>query len=205
MALLHALRATDMHFENLLTCGEHPVIVDLETLMHPRLGGEGARRADPTIAATGMDCVLRVGLLPREDGNFRFEISGIGNDPDQTPTFEAFAWEGGGSDIRHVMRTVERERASNVLYLGERPVHPRDHLPAIERGFREADVRIVFRPTRVYAELLRQETLDPAILADGRDREAHLNALWRGGRRCTDLSRWSAPSITTSGSETSPS
>ena len=211
MALLHALRATDMHFENLLACGEHPVIVDLETLLHPRLGGEGAPHADPMLAATGMDCVLRVGLLPREDANFRFDISGIGNDPDRTPTFEAFTWEGSGSDVRHVKRTVERERASNVPYLGERPVHPRDHLPAIERGFRDAytllvahrdellelgcalaafddvDVRIIFRPTRVYAELLRQETLDPAILADGRDREAHLNALWRGGRRRADL------------------
>ena len=37
LALLYLLHATDLHFENLVACGEHPVLVDLETLFHPDL------------------------------------------------------------------------------------------------------------------------------------------------------------------------
>src|SRR5262249_16662164 len=36
LAILYALCATDMHSENLIAHGEHPVIVDLETLFQPR-------------------------------------------------------------------------------------------------------------------------------------------------------------------------
>lgn len=36
LALLHVLDGTDTHFENLVACGDHPVLVDVETLFHPR-------------------------------------------------------------------------------------------------------------------------------------------------------------------------
>src|SRR5262249_48799495 len=39
LALLYALEATDFHYENLIAAGEHPVLIDLESLFHPRLGG----------------------------------------------------------------------------------------------------------------------------------------------------------------------
>ena len=39
LALLYALEATDFHGENLIAAGEHPVLVDLESLFHPRAGG----------------------------------------------------------------------------------------------------------------------------------------------------------------------
>jgi lantibiotic modifying enzyme len=34
LCLLYVLGANDCHNENLIACGEHPVLVDLETLMH---------------------------------------------------------------------------------------------------------------------------------------------------------------------------
>src|SRR5581483_7169260 len=37
LALLYALMATDLHFENLIASGEHPVLIDLETLFQPDL------------------------------------------------------------------------------------------------------------------------------------------------------------------------
>ncbi len=37
LAILYILEATDFHFENLMACGEHPILVDLEALFHPRL------------------------------------------------------------------------------------------------------------------------------------------------------------------------
>ncbi|NEE32664.1 DUF4135 domain-containing protein, partial [Streptomyces sp. SID7982] len=62
LALLHALDGTDLHHENLIACGPHPVLVDVETLFHPPLGP--ARSADPAARALH-DSVHRVGLLPQ--------------------------------------------------------------------------------------------------------------------------------------------
>ncbi|RCJ40612.1 hypothetical protein A6770_37720 [Nostoc minutum NIES-26] len=36
LCLTYILDSTDLHCENIIACGEHPVLIDLETLMHPR-------------------------------------------------------------------------------------------------------------------------------------------------------------------------
>ncbi|QLH25633.1 type 2 lanthipeptide synthetase LanM family protein [Streptomyces sp. Rer75] len=43
LALVHALRGTDFHQENIIAAGEHPVLVDLEALLHPT----APRKAQP--------------------------------------------------------------------------------------------------------------------------------------------------------------
>ena len=70
LALLYALHATDFHFENLIACGEHPVLVDLETLLQPNL--HEAREQDAGFRAQQeiMNSVFRTGLLP-----FRFAVN----------------------------------------------------------------------------------------------------------------------------------
>jgi len=91
LALLYVLDAADIHSENLIAAGEHPVLVDLEALFHPWIGGpaagHGARRVSgghgvapaveappPAAAAPVPDplpevpsparSVQRIGLLP---------------------------------------------------------------------------------------------------------------------------------------------
>ncbi|MDB9375177.1 type 2 lanthipeptide synthetase LanM [Nodularia sphaerocarpa] len=63
LALFYALEATDFHFENLIAAGEHPVLIDLESLFHPRseILITAADNLDREMVA---DSVLRVGLLP---------------------------------------------------------------------------------------------------------------------------------------------
>ena len=36
LAVLHAVEATDFHYENVIASGEHPMLIDLEALFHPR-------------------------------------------------------------------------------------------------------------------------------------------------------------------------
>ena len=36
LGLLYSLEATDFHFENLIAAGEYPILIDLESLFHPR-------------------------------------------------------------------------------------------------------------------------------------------------------------------------
>ena len=37
LALLYLLGMTDIHHENLIACADQPVLVDVETLLHPDL------------------------------------------------------------------------------------------------------------------------------------------------------------------------
>lgn len=211
LAALHALRATDMHQENVLACGEHPVLVDLETVLHPRLGGARARTVDPLIAETGLDCVLRVGLLPRADAAFGVDMSGLGRDPDVVHVGERFAWAGAGADARLVRREQRLEAGENAPRLHDTPVAPAHHVDALEAGFAAAyellvehrdrwlaaggplaafagvPVRFVLRPTKVYADLLRRQAHAREGLVDGLAREEALNVLWRGAARRSEL------------------
>lgn len=71
LALMYALQATDFHHENILAAGEHPLAIDLETLLHPMLAGPdlGNRRYS----------VIDIALLPENgaDGS-RIDLSALG-------------------------------------------------------------------------------------------------------------------------------
>jgi type 2 lantibiotic biosynthesis protein LanM len=69
LGLLHLLVATDMHEENLVACGDHPVLVDLEMLLQPDLRKRTPDGAEPLRAifrARNLitDSFLETGLLP---------------------------------------------------------------------------------------------------------------------------------------------
>lgn len=211
LAVLHALRATDMHQENVLACGEHPAVIDLETLLHPRLGSHRASAADPLIAETGLDCVLRVGLLPRSDAALGVEMSGLGRDPDAVHLGERFVWEGVGAAARLVQEELRLEAGENAPRLSGVPVAPARHVEALAAGFRDAyellvthrerwleaggplaafagiPLRFILRPTKVYVDLLRRQAHDRDGLVDGLAREEALNVLWRGASRRPEL------------------
>jgi lantibiotic modifying enzyme len=87
LCLLYLLQGNDCHQENLIASGEHPVLVDLETLLHPY-----AREVNPTeeVGAQSLaseqffeDSVLRTGLLPRwefgADGGKAHDVRGLGD------------------------------------------------------------------------------------------------------------------------------
>jgi len=212
LALLHALQAIDTHQDNVLACGEHPVMVDLECVLHPRLGATEAPRVDPLVAETAPGCVLRVGLLPRADVAFGIDVSGMGRDPAAAVSVEETVWLDEGTDeVRMGRKTLEAPTGLNAPRLGERLVRPHEHVDALAEGFADAHcllrrdreallapggalaafsdvaVRVILRPTRSYAALFARQAADPAAHVDGLAREAPFNALWRGARRRPDL------------------
>ncbi|HWW77433.1 MAG TPA: type 2 lanthipeptide synthetase LanM, partial [Pyrinomonadaceae bacterium] len=103
LALLYALEATDFHHENLIAAGEHPVLVDLETLFHPRVEGGRGGRADWELARrAAARSVLRTGLLPFRVGAGEAEagvdLSGLGAVAGQLTPEKVLQWERGGTD-----------------------------------------------------------------------------------------------------------
>ena len=205
LALLHVLGTTDLHFENLIAVGEHPVPVDLETLAHPLLAEDGGTVDDGGLG----DSVLRVGLLPHRllMGGDAIDPSGLGAAGDQRVAEGGLRFEAAGTDR---MRVAPTEGT-----LGETPGRPRldgreadptDYGTQVREGFRlgrralvdlraawlapggpledlwAAPVRVVLRPTRVYA-LLLSEAFHPQSLGDAIDRDQIFDRLWLGVRR----------------------
>jgi type 2 lantibiotic biosynthesis protein LanM len=196
LALLHLLNGTDVHYENLIAVGEHPVLVDLETLFHPTLPLPAAGGVDPA-AAFLADSVFRSALLPvvliGDAGSG--DVSGLGGERGvPLPTSRA-DWADPGTDrmrlVRHPARTVGASNRPG------RTTEPRDFRADLLAGFRAAydavlrdrdalagplaafaddEVRVVTRPTWLYSALLDEST-HPDLLRSPVDREAFLMAL----------------------------
>jgi lantibiotic modifying enzyme len=193
LAVCHCLAITDIHCENLIAAGEHPLIVDLESIF-----SEGYERSEQPILTTG--------LLPRwqesPDGE-RFDMSALAADAVRTSGVESPVWKHVNTDQLTMLkesRTVSS--ASHRVRLGaDLPsVYPRLNLFLL--GFEETyrcinshrrsllanegllsrfdklDLRILVRDTRTYSRL-QLHTLHPKYLKDGLDRSIELEWLAR--------------------------
>ncbi|MEV4318884.1 type 2 lanthipeptide synthetase LanM family protein [Actinocrispum sp. NPDC049592] len=198
LALLYAIDAADIHYENLIACGDQPVLVDVETLFHPMLEQPTATGPDPA-ARVLASSVHRMALLPQmllgEYG--AVDISALGGDRGEYPD-DGVAWDGVGTDVmRLVRRRAEFRGAVNRPRLGALDVEPAEYRAAMLGGFREGydaivrhrseliglltactndEIRIVVRPSQTYATLLDEST-HPDVLRDAVQRERVFDAL----------------------------
>lgn len=189
VALCYLLSAADLHAENLVAHGEHPVLIDLEALFHQRLPGI---RKDA--AALGLThSVLAQQMLPIVSFVAGFErpidFSGMGSTAGIPTPFRTTDWVNiGRDDMRLVEQAVETPAGAHCPTLQGRPVDYREFQAEFLAGFEETyrilaahrdellaadgllaalahdDVRFIARPTQVYGILLEQ-SLHPAALA----------------------------------------
>ncbi|MFD9145804.1 type 2 lanthipeptide synthetase LanM family protein [Streptomyces diastaticus] len=203
LALLHALDGTDLHHENLIAHGEHPVLVDVETLFHPAL--PIAASDDPASRALH-DSVHRVGLLPQFllGDDSALDMSAVGGGRAALSPVALAGWADCGTDTMRLVRRPGRFRESaNRPRLHERTAEPAAYTAELCEGFRAAytalgearaellgptgllerfrrdEVRVVARPTAVYATLL-DETTHPELMREAGARDAVLARLREG-------------------------
>lgn len=211
LTLLHVLRATDLHHDNLIAAGEHPVFVDLETLLHPN--GSVAHEHLPVSQRVVVDelrrSVFRTGMLPhrRPLAGFLepYDLSGAGGDcrPGCCPDRRAgcSAWRTGGDHCHRPClagRVADvRERREALLDGFFRAwIWARSRPPALTRALlalRNAPLRFLLRPTDAYTEEISRRTASrPPVTRGGRRRTDWLpveeEALGRG-----DVPRFTAP------------
>lgn len=217
LALLYILEATDFHFENLLACGEHPVLVDLEALFHPWIRGIDMKQPDiRMVSLTKARSVLRIGLLPRRTGAHDdytgIDLSGLGGPAGQL-TDNVLQWAGVGTDEMAAVKQPFRTPAGqNRPTVNGTDVDVRDYSESITSGFcgmyellrahrkellaasgplerfARDEVRIVARATRGYGVLLSQSH-HPDYLRDALDRDRLLDRLWAGADENAHLLR----------------
>lgn len=194
LAVLHLLSATDIHCENIIAAGEHPVIVDLETML----------ASGPLVADAGSS-VMSTGLLPRwqtaPDGR-RFDLSGLSADGTQDAGIGRRAWLhlntdqmglSGRQDFRasmtHLPAPTDASSAGRYLAplvegFKQMYLHLLRLRPAILAGqtaldmFDGIELRTLIRGTATYTRL-QLRLLHPELMASGLDRSIELEWLAR--------------------------
>ncbi|WP_225823773.1 type 2 lanthipeptide synthetase LanM family protein [Streptomyces naphthomycinicus] len=203
LALLYAVDGADMHYENVIACGDQPVLVDAETLLHTGLPQAMTAGADPAADALHAS-VHRTCLLPHlligEHG--ALDISALGRDAEGTFPSEGLHWEDSGKDtMRAVRGAVLSPAAQNQPLPAGAPLEGADHRAALLEGFRtgygtlaahgrellapggplaehaDSPARLIVRSTRLYATLL-EESAHPSLLGDALAREGVFAVLW---------------------------
>jgi type 2 lantibiotic biosynthesis protein LanM len=204
LALFYVLGAADMHADNMIASGEHPVLIDLEALFTPRIPLRPELEDTNPAAESVLASVLGALFLPlRLDGTAEapgFDVSALGNRAGQMESRESPVMKGVGTDE---MR-IEYDRAE-LDPMTSRPKLAGEELDAAEwvadicKGFtetwgvlarhrdelvsdvlprfRDASVRLIPRATRIYGKVLTT-SFHPSFLDDGLERERVFDRLW---------------------------
>jgi type 2 lantibiotic biosynthesis protein LanM len=191
LVLCYALDAIDMHCENVIAAGAHPVLVDVETLFHPAWRPNTDTGDDPALAALN-DSVARTGMLPwRIVGPAgALDVSAFGAGTDQTAPHPVPEWVDLGTDtVRLVHRAKPYAGSRNRPVLQDAPVDPLDYGDHLQAGFVAAyrtvlanaaeligpdgllatfaglPIRVVVRASHLYGRMLA-DARTPELLSD---------------------------------------
>ncbi|MFP5285349.1 MAG: type 2 lanthipeptide synthetase LanM, partial [Thermoanaerobaculia bacterium] len=210
MALLYLIGGIDFHHENLIAAGEHPVLVDLETLFHPDLEVHELAPDRDRSGRSIWDSVMRIGLLPRRvwgDGDRQgIDLSGLGAAGGAGAVIPYSGTVQAGTDeMRFGRREIELPGTKNRPVIEGQDVsflnYERDILDGFAEvyelfwkhrdellapggplaAFSEVEVRLIFRVTRAYFGLY-EKSLHPYLLANALDRDRFLDQLWAGAQ-----------------------
>lgn len=203
LAIFYALCATDLHYENLVAVGEHPVFIDLETLFHPNISqGDQVDLATEAMSHS----VLQTGLLPlrvwTSKDSAGLEVSGLGGEEGQLSPQPVPRWEEVGTDrMRLVYKQVPMGQSKHRPTLNGLKVSPLPYVEHLVAGFRnlyelllaqreellvedgwlarfgQDPVRVVVRATQLY-HLMLEKSLHPDRLRNALERDRLFDKLW---------------------------
>lgn len=208
LCLVYVLGGNDIHFENIIANGEQPIIVDLETIMHPmRLDGGGAAGSLNGVASRARyESVVRTGMLPQwiaKPGGRAVDTSALGAVREVQTSRPQPTWIDINTDtMRQDRAVISAPSSGNAAMLDGTPLSPNDYVDAIEGGFRmmydllirhraallsehgplgamrQLSVRFIHRGTGVYYAV-QERANRPDCLRDGARRSIEIDAIGR--------------------------
>lgn len=203
LAILYVLGANDFHHENVIASREHPMLIDLESLISPELPLQQPFQSQ---GATFLrHSVMRIGLLPSHiwgnDNAAGIDISGLGGKGGQlSPHHASVPDESGTDQMRMVRQRVQLQGSKNQPTLNDEAVEFLDYQEPFIQGFtniyclllRQRDaflteilplftqdtIRVIPRATRTYAIVL-QESQHPTLLHNALLRDRFFDQIWQ--------------------------
>ncbi|MGC5284748.1 type 2 lanthipeptide synthetase LanM family protein [Micromonospora sp. DT231] len=144
LSLLYLLRASDIHLENVIAAGEHPVIVDLEAIFQQARPTTDTRPL--VLPAEAMhrieESVLSIGLLPQrliqQDGDavVTTELSGMAGGRGELSPMKVPRWQDTGTDqMRRTRARVEMPGGHNLPMVAGTAADPARHQTDLVSGF----------------------------------------------------------------------
>ena len=214
LGLLYGFHGTDCHCENVLACGEHPVVVDAEMLAVPLLREPSPKQPYVRLKeALKTQTVLEVGFLPQWERGPGGQVYDMGALTAGHPAYRQDA-----PDVPVAARRHRADRAPHLPLLHGQLVDVHDYADELTAGFGDAyrflqrhrealcapgglvdalahlPVRVIFRDTSLYATLLRSAN-DPRHLRDGMAHAIHLEQLAKGYRTADGARPFNAPML----------
>ena len=201
--LSYVFGVADLHYENIIAAGEHPIIVDLETILHPRMTISDRDDSEDKALRIIYKGVLQSAFLPRwslgELDRRGYDVSGVAGEGNQELPFRHSVWRNLGTDQLAIDLQYGRTLGlENRPILNGEQVSAEGHIDYVIEGIRamgewtmrnrsvllqdagpleafsNVEVRYLFRFSQVY-ERWRARTLDPDCLGDGAERSIRLD------------------------------
>ena len=201
--IFYLLGTNDIHNENIIACGEYPVVIDLENIIGFFSTKENIEPMDKVLMFLE-NSVLNLGVLPSfkwNIGGANVNISGLGGKghgelPFQIPRI-AF---GNTSNIKIEYYYPSLELQENMPVLNGNRVNPNQYLGCIIQGFEKAyswvvqnknlvkgflrtfeklESRYLLADTQRYTMCLNS-SYNPLLMDDGGKRQLYLYTMWYG-------------------------
>ena len=206
LGILHIMNATDFHYENIISKGEHPVLIDLESLFHHTISPDHSpTKSEVLNKALRLlnDSVLSTGLIPnrtlRAEDATDFDLSGIGNtqNEQEVPIKMGVVTGQYTDEIKIIKKNGKLLPGLNTPKLIGKELNIGDYLEEIKSGFimvyttfsknktevkqqvssfQGKEIRKIFRDTMKYSAILNL-SYHPDFMRNQIDREVLLNRL----------------------------
>ncbi|WP_340200000.1 type 2 lanthipeptide synthetase LanM [Ascidiimonas sp. W6] len=195
LAILYALEATDFHYENIISHGEYPVLIDLESFFHPYFPMLGTE-TNQAIS----NSVLRTGILPStiSADDDEIDISGLTDVENKESILSNMVLQINDGNLEYVRDKGILKGGKNIALLnGKKAPIGSEHLPHFKEGFKKVylflynnkeyiksqlsyfaddEVRVLFRNTVAYVHLLEEST-HPNVLESEEEAKKHFQVL----------------------------
>lgn len=207
LAALYAVEASDCFFENIVARGAWPLLIDMETLMHPVIRGRPDLSPAEAIADDILfNSVFRAGFLPAWEmgpAGHCVDISGLAAAPGQVTSYVKRVWRDANSDaMRLAQQPISVDRDDHLPTLDGRHARVADHVDAVIQGFAHgyrlimadaaewiapggvaqrfarSEIRFVFHATRIYGLVLKRLGA-PRHMRSGAERSIEMDVISR--------------------------
>lgn len=204
LCILYTTNGLDIHYENIIAKKDIPIIIDLETLIHPNLFVETEISSAIDLAVIEIfDTVSKIALLPTHitskiSGKV-YDVGGMGGNKQQESVFLSKFIENYGTDeVRikkmHPIIDVSFNNPSIKGDIADSKCYKEDiingfkkmyrwiienkilYYNKISQYFENTIARVIYRPTNVYAQIL-YSSYHPDLLTNSVDRIIFLHRL----------------------------